>query len=247
MEEFEEQMPESTKFALGYIEGRQSTKRWLCCDGDIDAMYSAYATCLGKEILLWCDGRGGEDTDEEYPKSKRRKASDVTSKREETEQRVIEIADELKQLHQDKLELSEVQYRLWARMLVTGVHCSKENPPQVPVITGTTPRRKTSQNKEFQESIISTAAAVVKAVTQNSPNSSTIQSPQIQQSITSAPQSSSHLHRELGVSPGKASEIRGKSYSQLATLKQLYEDGVLTLGEFEEQKEMILDGLKKLQ
>ena len=29
------------------IEGRQSTKRWLCCDGDIDAMYSAYAICLG--------------------------------------------------------------------------------------------------------------------------------------------------------------------------------------------------------
>ncbi|MCG8622810.1 MAG: hypothetical protein MJE68_12545 [Proteobacteria bacterium] len=50
----------------------------------------------------------------------------------------------------------------------------------------------------------------------------------------------------MGVSPGKISEIRGKSYTQLATLKQLYEDGVLT-HEFQEQKEMILSGLKKLQ
>ena len=38
MEEFEEQMPETTKFGIGYIEGRQSTKRWICCDDDIDAM-----------------------------------------------------------------------------------------------------------------------------------------------------------------------------------------------------------------
>ena len=243
MEEFEEHMPETTKYALGYIEGRQSTKRWICCEDDLNAMYTNYASYPGKEILLWCDSRSGEDRDEEHPKSKRHK-SDVTSKREEAEQRVVEIAEELKELHEDKLKLSEVQYRLWARMLVTGIHSSKENPPQVPMITGSTPRRQVPQKKDFQESIISTAAAVVKAVTQNSPNSSVVQSPRIQQTINeSTPQSSGQY---LGVSPGKASEIRGKSYSQLATLKQLHEDGVLTLNEFEDQKEMILNGLKKL-
>ena len=77
--------------------------------------------CPEKEILPWCDGGGGEDTDEDHPKSKQCKASDVTSKRYESEQCVVEIADESKQLHQDKLKLSEVQYRLWAQMLVTGV------------------------------------------------------------------------------------------------------------------------------
>lgn len=246
MEEFEEQIPETTKFGIGYIEGRQSTKRWICCDDDIAAMYTAYATCPEKEIMLWCDSRCGGDNNEDNPKSKRRKTNDVSSKREENEQRVAEIADELKEQHEKKLKLNEVQYRLWARMLVTGVHSSRENPPQVPMITGSTPRRK-PQNKEFQESIVSTAAAVVKAITQNSPNSSTIQSPQIQQTINEhpAPQTSGHS-RELGVSPGKASEIRGKSFSQLATLKQLYEDSVLTLNEFEEQKGIILSGLKKL-
>ena len=40
MEEFEEQLPETTRFSLGYVEGRQSsTKRWLCCEEDLDAMY----------------------------------------------------------------------------------------------------------------------------------------------------------------------------------------------------------------
>ena len=178
MEEFEEQMPETTKYALGYFEGRQSTKRWICCEEDLMAMYTAYATCSGKEILLWCDGRDNEDCG---PKSKRRKTSDVVSKREETEQRVLEIAEELEEMHEDDntLNFSEVQYRLWARMIVTGVHNSKESPPQVPMITGSTPRR--SQRKS-QETIISTAAAVVKAIN-NSPNSSTTQSPRIQQNL----------------------------------------------------------------
>ena len=237
MDELEEHMPETTKFSLGYIEGRQSTKRWICCEDDLNAMYTAYASCPHKEILLWCDSGG---IDEEPPKNKKRKTSDTMSKHEETEQRVAEVAEELKEMHEDKLKLSEVQFRLWARMLVTGVHSSKETPPQIPMITGSTPRRQMSQ----QESIISTAAAVVKAVTQNSPSSSIVQSPQVNQTVSESvrPQCS----QSLGVSPGKVSEIRGKSYSQLATLKQLYEDGVLTLSEFEEQKEMILSGLKKL-
>ena len=59
------------------------------------------------------------------------------------------------------MKLSEVQYRLWAQMLVTGVHSSRENPPQVPMITGSTPRRK-PQNKDFQESIVSTAQLLSK-------------------------------------------------------------------------------------
>ena len=131
-------------------------------------------------------------------------------------------------------------------MLVTGVHSSREHPPQVPMITGRATPRCNPEHKEFQESIVSTAAAVVKAITQNTTNSSTIQ---IQQTINEhlTPQSSSHYQRKLGVSPGKASEIRGKRYSQLATLKQLYEDGVLTLQEFDKQKEMIFSSLKKLQ
>ena len=92
----------------------------------------------------------------------------------------------------------------------------------------------------MEASIISTAAAVVKAVTQqNSPCSSAmVQSPQINQTIMRSESTTAHnTGQGLGVSPGKISEIRGKSYTQLATLKQLYEDGVLTHHEFQEQKD----------
>ena len=72
------------------------------------------------------------------------------------------------QRHEGNLKLNEVQYHLWARMLVTGVHSSKESLPQIP-------RRPVSQKKDMEESIISTAAAVVKAVTLNSPSFSMVQ------------------------------------------------------------------------
>ncbi|MCG8621440.1 MAG: hypothetical protein MJE68_05485, partial [Proteobacteria bacterium] len=105
-------MPETTKFSFGYIKGRQSTKRWICYEDDLHAMYRSYASYPRKEIMLWCDSR---DCDEDLPKTKRRKTSDTMTKREETEQRVVEIAEELKEMHENSLKLSEVQYRLWAR------------------------------------------------------------------------------------------------------------------------------------
>ncbi len=106
------------------------------------------------------------------------------------------------------------------------------------MITGNTPHR-TQKKDNLQDTLMNTATAVLKAVSQHSPNSSIVQSsPQIGHTIEN--------QRELGVSPGKASEIRSKSYSQLSTLKQLYDDGVLSMDEFEEQKKIILSGLKKL-
>jgi hypothetical protein len=45
MEELEEHMPETTKFSVGYMGGRQSTKCWICCEDDLHAMYTAYASC----------------------------------------------------------------------------------------------------------------------------------------------------------------------------------------------------------
>ena len=242
MEEFEDQVPDTTKFSLGYMEGKQSTKRWICTEGDLNAMYTAYACSPQREIMLWCDSR---ESDDNQPRNKKRKTGDTVTKREETEQRVLDMAEELKEMHKEKMTLSEVQYRLWARMLVTGIHSSKDNPPQVPMITGGTPRRPVgSQKNELEQGLISTAATIVKAaVTQNSSCSSIVQSPHINQTVNDG---ATPPQRGPGVSPGKVSEIRGKCYAQLATLKHLYEDDVLTSTEFEEQKEMILSGLKKL-
>ena len=94
------------------------------------------------------------------------------------------------------------------------------------------------RTRTFKETMVDAATAVIKAVADNRATP-TIVSPQIQQTIT-------QNQEGIGVSPGKAAEIRGKSFDQLGTLKRLFEDGVLTEKEFEEQKSIILSGPKKL-
>ena len=53
------------------------------------------------------------------------------------------------------MNLSEVQYRLWARMLVTGVHSSKDNPPQFPMITGSIPHCPVTSQKNSWRKVLS--------------------------------------------------------------------------------------------
>ena len=51
----------------------------------------------------------------------------------------------------------------------------------------------------------------------------------------------------LGVSPGKAADIRMKNLEQLQYMQQLMEDGMLTSEEFIEQKQIILASLCNLK
>ena len=93
-------------------------------------------------------------------------------------------------------------------MIVCGNHSSKEKPPQVPLITGITPTRRS--RKSLDETVASTVSAVVKAMASPSKPQENI------------------LQPELGVSPGKAVDIRGKRFTQLASLKKLYEDSIIS-------------------
>lgn len=239
MDEFKEQVPQSTSFSIGYFEGRQSTRYWIYSQEDLHAMYSR----CSHEIMLWCDGPS-------EPSAKRAKTSECGhgTKREEKEAKVEELAKELKERNDEKLQLNEAQYRLWARMIITGVHCDKDTPPQIPVITGVIPKRK--EKSSLQETIINTAAtaaAFVKAVNSGSvcDNSTLVQSPTVQTIEAESPRvRSGHT---LTMSPIRMAEVRGKSFEQLSTLKRLFDEDVLTLNEFEEQKAAILSGLKRLR
>jgi len=106
----------------------------------------------------------------------------------------------------------------------------------IPLITGVTPKRK--QADTFKDTIIHTATANMKAATSYYPSPTIVQTPHIQLTITQSQEAA-------GVSTGKAAEICGKSFDQLGILKKLFEDGILTQKEFEEQ-DTILSGLKKL-
>ncbi len=96
---------------------------------------------------------------------------------------------------------------------------------RIPLITGTAPKRQ--KTDQLSNAFTDAARAVARAF---SP-------PATPEASTSA----------VGISPGKGVELRGKNFQQLRYLQQLYDDNVLTDTEYTEQKNMILEALRKLK
>lgn len=151
IEEFDNQVPAiSSKFQVGYFEGRQSSKIWLCINDDIDAMYKGQST---SEILLWCDARTAEDDEEDLPVSANKRSKQdngplAAGKRAQLSEKTQQIVTDLQKQHGD--QYSMVQYRLWARMITAGIHSMTDNPPAVPAISGTL--KKSSIKKKGENS-----------------------------------------------------------------------------------------------
>lgn len=224
MEEFEENIPPTTRFSVGYFESRQSGKKWLITQEDLAAMYSLMSATGKTDVCLWCDGCDGHDDNNSRKRKKDRESSPAPpSKRAAKEREVDDLAEELK-----IFEYSDPQYRLWARMIINGTHSSKDTPPQVPMITGITPSRPA--RKTMEETVASTVSAVVKAMaTPQTPRDNPLQ----------------YQVSEMGLSPSKAVDIRGKCFAQLSSLKKLFEEAVITEEELKEQKGCILNTLRK--
>ena len=64
IDEFEEQVPQSTTFSIGYFAGHTSTKHWVYTEEDLRMMY---INCATPDIMLWCDVRSESN---ETPNSK---------------------------------------------------------------------------------------------------------------------------------------------------------------------------------
>ena len=134
MEQFENLIPTTTKFNVGYFAGRQSEKRWICDKDDLEAMYSSPSLSGKKDIVLWCDRRP-DDSDSDNSRKKWARCSSPHTRRNDREAEIDELVQELRERHSENHNCTEPQYRLWARMIQNGIHTSKDNPPQVPMIT----------------------------------------------------------------------------------------------------------------
>ena len=108
-------------------------------------------------------------------------------------------------------------------MIVVGAHSSNDALPKIPMFSGILSKRK-APKLTLEESIITAAAAIVKAVSAALSQTTIVNSPQTQSLLSVS-----------GVSPGRAADIQERSYSRLLTLKKLFQD------EFEEQKDLIPD------
>ena len=60
IESFPEYVPSTLDFQVGYLEGRNSKKRWIVRSADLEKMYDVYEE--GEEIKLWWERKVKECT-----------------------------------------------------------------------------------------------------------------------------------------------------------------------------------------
>ena len=225
IDEFDEQVPNTVDFTIGYFDGSQQAKTWLITSDDLETMYQKYPK--GGNIMFWCDGRLTESESAHAQKRKRdtKDGSGGSTKRQEREEEVDSTYKELVEKHSGKYDTPKL--RLWARMICSGLHDNFDNPPNIPAFSGSTPKRP---HKQSLSDAISGAAIVFAETVKG--KASPVPQPQ--------------LPTQAGVSPGKAVELRMKNYEQLRYLQKLFEDEILSEEEFLEQKKSILSYLRKL-
>ena len=225
IDQFDEQVPESVKFNVGYIDGRHQMS--LFNNEDLNLMYSKHK--FGGEIILWCDGRCREDS-----RSSRKRDIDTSLlKRQEREDQIDGTFKDLKSKHNDNYSVPQLQ--LWSRMICTNLHDNMDKPPNIPAFGGST---KKPRKESVTDAITGAAATVIKA----------LRTPDVNGSSNSKANVESESHRTpiTGISPGKAVELRMKNLEQLRYLQNLFEDGILDEKEYAEQKNSILTSLRKL-
>ena len=136
---------------------------------------------------------------------------------------VTELKAQLRQTHTTKY--LSVQYALWAEMIVEGTHESTDEPPSVPMFGSRRPRgRPTSGN--LSETLTDVADKFASALSPTT--SSTCRS------------SGSYS------SPSKPAELPGKYMQQLKELVTLHDIDALTDEEYDEQRLVIVNLMRKL-
>ena len=103
-----------------------------------------YKVCASKtDILLWCDSTSAivtaSDEDDCLPAKKKSR-----TKQEVKEDEVEKVFLEL-QKKQKAEKYTNSQLRLWARTVANGLHASTDDPPKIPIFTGS------SSSKEKQK------------------------------------------------------------------------------------------------
>lgn len=195
---------------------KRSSKCWLVTLEDLKQMYVKFGNNF--DIPLWCDAESGQ-------RKKGKRKRDDSEKDKDRDEDIDEVYDELYKKHGSNYTVP--QLRLWARMIDCGTHESRDTPPSVPMIVG--PQPKKAKKESLSDVIVDAVSAFSKAV--QSPGQCTEASP--------GPVS-------VGISPGKAVDLRSKNLQQLRSLQQLYDDSILSEKEFLEQKQIILASLRKL-
>ena len=151
--------------------------------------------------------------------SKKREAETGTgTRRQDKEEELDSVFKELRKKHSD---MEYPKLRVWARLINAGQYDSYDEPPDDLPYFGC--ERKKPKRGSLEDALTGAANVVCK--------------------MFSPPENSS----DSTFSPTKQVNLRMKNYEQLRSLKSLFEDGILERSEYNEQKENIMDTLRKLK
>ena len=114
-----------------------------------------------------------------------------------------------------------------------------DDPPNIPAITGVTPKKEKSCLAE----VISGAATTLAQALKPQVSVSAANTSMIVNHTTPPKVAASSL---IGISPVRSTELRSKKLQELRELQQLLEGNVINAEEFAEQKAIVLDSLRKL-
>lgn len=189
----------------------------------------------GSKVTLWCDGlvdRRGAGNSRKRPQSDE-PGSDSEStvtrpkkKQVDRDRKVQDIVDDLKGTHASNY--TQMQLRIWAEMIASGMHLSLSDPPSTSMFTragGGTPYKKKEPSPT--QSLTDAVTAIANAL-----------SPRLGSGSSSV---------GVGASPVKVIESRSKLYKQLADLQNLENSGILTHEEYITEKQSIMNLLQQLK
>ena len=100
MDHFQEQVPATATFDVGYFEEKPQYKIWLVTSEDLGKLYEVYPN--GGEVPLWCEGVNETGNSEGPSTGKRSKDAD-SSKRYQQETEVEAAYKELKEKHRGNM------------------------------------------------------------------------------------------------------------------------------------------------
>ena len=224
MDTFKNKLPSTPDLILlGYI-AKRGGKRGIEKELDLTSMYKQFDT--GDPITLYCEIKSATTSD---PKRKRKTPTESESDIEDHETEVKIAVDKLKEIHGEE-KYDSRQLMLWGRMIVNKQWKSYDDPPDVPLITGGA--RKFPRRETFSEAMTGAALAFAKAI-----------SPQTNQQSTAQ---AAKTPVQSGVSPMSKARLSSEYITQLESLQELRDCGVLSDEEFLEQKSFALNNIRSI-
>jgi hypothetical protein len=179
-----------------------------------------------------------EDSDEDDVAVTKKKSTKPKQKKKKNDAAEVEAVDcvvkKLKELHHESGN-TPMQLRIWAEMHHGGLHPSLNEPPTTSMFTraggGHTAKKKTppNTNDPLSQAIAQLAKALVPCT-------------------CSTPSSSQAGRGSTGTSasPAKLIDNRTKCYKQLSELSNLKQSGLLNDEEYDGEREVIMNLLRKL-